>query len=276
MALSVRTRLVRPQKQEHETRVIVNLCNDDKNQSNCCHAAQISESTKSVATSISANNFQPQSRRAFECDYEAPLTAYSLKPYSKWLIVRRNLHRIRFMSYNDHGEQNKLPDFYLGLQMIRELKRAQDEIQRIDQETNFHAVKQFVLAIDDKHAKTYDTRHIKPTDALIYDRLGDEPMAVQNLLYYFSQQNVSPGTVFWDFLNEVNHVLNMNRKRTVLVERLRKFALILAFISYGLIGIMFFLMIISVITTALKVNDPEVQWMSNGDDQYSMDMSMSI
>ncbi|CAF0791272.1 unnamed protein product [Rotaria sp. Silwood1] len=196
MALSVRTRLFRRQKQEHETRVIVNLYNDDKDQPNRYHAAHVSEVPKSVTTSISTNNFQSQARRAFEYDYEAPLTAFSLKPNSKWLVVRRNLHRIRFMSYNEHGEQNKLPDFYLGLQMIRELKRAQHEIQHIDQETNFHAVNQFILAIDDKHTKTYDTSHVKPTDALIYDRLGDEPMAVQNLLYYFSQQNVSPARYF--------------------------------------------------------------------------------
>ncbi|CAF1297869.1 unnamed protein product [Rotaria sordida] len=218
MAVSVRTRLLRPQKQEHETRVIVNWCNDHNDQPICCRTAQVCKGPKPIITPISTNNSQPQAQRAFEYDYEAPLTAYSLKPNSKWLVVRRNLHRIRFMSYNDHDEQKKLPDFYLGLQMIRELKRAQNEIQRIDQETNFHVVKQFVLAIDDKHTKTYDTRHIKPTDALIYDRIGDEPMAVQNLLYYFSQQNVLPGTVFWNFLNEVNHVLNMNRKRTVLCD----------------------------------------------------------
>ena len=34
-------------------------------------------------------------------DYQAPLTAHSLRSNSRWLIVRRNLHRIRYMGLNN-------------------------------------------------------------------------------------------------------------------------------------------------------------------------------
>ena len=57
----------------------------------------------------------------------------ALRPNSRWLIVRRNLHRIRFMGHNARARDSTLPDFYIGLQMKRELKRAQEEIKNIDQ-----------------------------------------------------------------------------------------------------------------------------------------------
>jgi hypothetical protein len=210
-----------------------------------------------------------QRKRLKDADYEAPLTANSLHQNSYWIIVRRNLHRIRFMGLNDRERDSNLPDFYIGLQMKRELKRAQDEIKNIDKEESFHAVKQFALAVDNKRTKMYDTSHVKPDDALTYDRLGEEPLALQNLLYYFSKQDVQHGTLFWDFLNEVNRVLNMKRKRTVLVERLRKLALTLAIIVYSIIGFMLFLLIISVITTATRMDDPEVKWVDPTVDVYS-------
>lgn len=193
-------------------------------------------------------------------DYQAPITAFHLRPNSRWLIVRRNLHRIRFMGYNERGRDSAVPNLYLGFQMKRELKRAQEEIKNIDKEEHFHAIKQFALAIDSKRIKTYDTSHVKPNDALVYDRLGEEPLALQNLLYYFSKQDVGHGTLFWDFLNEVNRVLHMKRKRTVRVQRLRRLALTLALIFYVLIGFMLLALIISVATTAAKLNDPEMEW----------------
>jgi hypothetical protein len=60
----------------------------------------------------------------------------------------------------------------------------------------------------------------------------------------------------------------MKRKRTVLVQRLRKLALTLAVILYSIIGFMLFLLIISVISTATKMNDPEVKWMEPTVDTY--------
>lgn len=248
MAQSIRTRLHRMPKQEHEIRVITNP----------------SDQRAPLITSKSSYR-----RHHVDDDYQAPLTAHRLRPTSHWLIVRRNLHRIRFMGYNERERDSNLPDFYIGLQMKRELKRAQDEIKNIDKEMNFHAVKQFALAVDSKRTKTYDTRHVKPEDALIYDRLGEEPLALQNLLYYFSQQDVSHGSLFWDFLNEVNRVLDMKRKRTVLVERLRRLALTLAVILYSIIGIMLIVLIIGAISTVTKMNDPEVQWMEPAAKQFS-------
>ncbi|CAF1307099.1 unnamed protein product [Rotaria magnacalcarata] len=252
MSQSLRTRLLRQTKTEQEIHVITNPSdvNDTVNIPLVHRSSKVKAST--------ATNRQ---KRSINPDYEAPLTSGILSPHSHWLIVRRNLHRIRFMGFNERGRDDNVPNLYLGLQMKRELKRAQEEIKNIDQEENFHAVKQFVLAVDNRRNKTYDTSLVKPEDALVYDRLGEEPLALQNLLYYFSKQDVPHGTIFWEFLNEVNRVLNMQRKRTVLVQRLRKLALTLAVICYCLIGLMLLLLIISVITTTTKMNDPEVQWM---------------
>lgn len=250
MSQSVRTRLQRVPRQENEIRVISNP-------------------TEHRTPLLSPGSNRSSRKRLTEADYEAPLTSNTLSPNSRWLFVRRNLHRIRFMGHNQRERDSTLPDFYIGLQMKRELKRAQDEIKNIDKEKNFQAVKQFALAVDEKRTKLYDTSHVKPEDALIYDRLGEEPLALQNLLYYFSRQDVSHGTLFWDFLNEVNNVLNMKRKRTVLVQRLRRLALTLAVILYSILGIMLILLIISVITTATKMDDPEVKWMDSKVDALS-------
>ena len=240
MAQSLRTRVVRLPKEEHEIHLFNNPMNDF-------------DPSDSIASKSPS--------RFTDYDYQAPLTAHSLRPNSKWLIVRRNLHRIRFIGFSETGKENRLPDFYLGLQMTRELKRAQEEIKNVDKEVDFRIIKEFSLSNDNGRAKKFDTSHVKPDDALIYDRLGEEPLALQNLLYYFSKQDVPHGTVFWNFLNEVNQVLSLRRKRTVLVQRLRRLALTLAIILYSLIGLMFFLMMISLITTVTKMNDPEVEWM---------------
>jgi len=238
MSQSIRTRLSRVSKKEQEIHLIANP-------------------TYQASPLVAKSSV---SRREIEYDYQAPMTSYTLRPNSYWLVVRRNLHRIRFMSISERGRDASLPAFYIGLQMKRELKRAQEEIKNIDQEASFSPVKKFNLAVDERRIKTYDTSHVKSEDALIYDRLGEEPLALQNLLYYFSRQDVPHGTVFWEFLNEVNRVLHMQRKRTVLVERLRKLALTLAIICYVVIGIMFCLLITSTIMTITKMNDAEVQW----------------
>jgi hypothetical protein len=246
MAQPLRTRLTRIPKKEEEIHLFSNP-SDEYNQ----------------IESKSPSASQKERERLAADDYQAPLTAHSLQPNSNWLIVRRNLHRIRFMGFNESSDkQERVPNLYLGLQMTRELKRAQEEIKNIDKQEDFYVIKQFVLAGEKTRSKPFDTSHVKPEDALIYDRLGEEPLALQNLLYYFSKQDVQHGTMFWDFLNEVNHVIKLKRKRTLLIQRLRRLALTLAVIIYGCIGLMLFLMIISIITTATKMNDPEVQWMN--------------
>ncbi|CAF0848199.1 unnamed protein product [Rotaria sordida] len=252
MAQSIRTRLLRMPKREQEIHVITHQ--PDPNESSISTPLMSPSNSKGSPKQLSSSR-----QRLVEPDYVPPPTAKFLRPNSPWLTVRRNLHRIRHMGY---GEDNAMQNLYLGLQMKRELKRAQEEIKNIDKQENFHPVKQFTLAIDGKSGKKYNTSHVKPDDALIYDRLGEEPLALQNLLYYFSKQEVPPGTVFWEFLNEVNHVLNMKRKRTVRIQRLRRLALTLAVVFYSIIGFMLFLLIISVITTATKMNDPEVQWLA--------------
>jgi hypothetical protein len=255
MAQSLHTRLMRIPKQEREVHIFNN---------------PINEYDRDDSTSI---QLLPPPQKSRECltgyDYQAPLTAHSLRPNSKWLIVRRNIHRIRFIGFSDTGKEHRLPDFYLGLQMTRELKRAQEEIKNVDKEQDFRIIKEFSLSNDSGRKQKFDTSHVKPDDALIYDRLGEEPLALQNLLYYFSKQDVQHGTVFWNFLNEVNHVLSLNRKRTVLVQRLQRLALTLAIIFYSFVGLMLLLMIISVIATATKMNDPEVEWMDQNIGGYS-------
>jgi hypothetical protein len=262
MAQSVRTRVQHIPKQEQEVHVITNPSDQRESRLNRLHRFRSSK-CQSVTKSSSH-----RSRHAAP-DYEAPLTSETLLPNSRWLIVRRNLHRIRFMGYNQQGPNSNLTDLYIILQRKKELRRAQSEIKNMDKETNFHAVKHFALAVDNKHTKMYDTSHVKRDDAIIYDGLGEEPLALQNLLYYFSQQDVPHGTLFWDFLNEVNCVLNMKRKRTVRVERLRKLALTLAIIFYSIIGFMLCLLIISFISTATKMDDPEVKWMEPTVDKYT-------
>ena len=241
MAQGIRTRLVRIPKHEHEIHLI----------NNPLEQLQLSDSLESSSATR---------QRMTGYDYQAPLTAHSLLPNSKWLIVRRNLHRIRYMGCSEPGGSTKLPDFYLGLQMVRELRRAQEEIKNADKHEDFRVIKLFELDYGKSKTKKFDISHIKPDDALIYDRLGEEPLALQNLLYYFSKQDIQQGTVFWDFLREVNQVLSLQRKRTVLVQRLRRIALTLAIIFYICIGLMFFLMIVSLISTATRMNDPEVRW----------------
>ena len=256
MSQSVRTRLLRVPKQEQELRIVTNP--HDR--------AYRSESGHYVSPNPSAASNR---KRLTDDDYEAPLTSRTLRPNSHWFFVRRHLHRIRFMGLNARARDTTLPDFYVGLQMKRELKRAQEEIKNIDKEENFQAVKKFTMADASQRMRTYDTSHVKPEDAFIYDRLGEEPLAVQNLLYYFSRQEVAHGTIFWDFLNEVNRVLHMQRKRTARVETLRKLALTLAIIFYSIIGIMLFLLIASVIAVATKMDDPEAKWIQPDVDNFS-------
>ena len=257
MAQLPRTRLVRVPKEEYEIHLFNNPIDDyDQRESSSPRPTHSSPSQKS--------------RDALsEYDYQAPLTSHSLRPNSYWLIVRRNLHRIRCMGFSDTGTETRLPDFYLGLQMTRELKRAQEEIKNIDKDVDFRVITEFSLTNDTGHSEKFDTSHVKPEDALMYDRLGEEPLALQNLLFYFSRQEVQHGTVFWNFLNEVNHVLKLNRKRTVLVQRLQRLAFTIAIIFYTFVGLMFFLMVISVISTVTKMNDPEVQWMDHKIGGYS-------
>ncbi|CAF2398662.1 unnamed protein product [Rotaria sp. Silwood2] len=253
MAQSIRTRVLRMPKKEQEIHVITNL--SDHNDS--MTAPLMPPSSNSVNSSTTSSDTRP---RLVDDDFQAPLTAKYLRPNSRWFVVRHKLHNIRSMDHEEHRVVQGTSSLYLGLQMKRELKRVQEAIKNIDKEQNFHIIKKFSLS-DGGKEKRYDTSHVKPNDALIYDRLGDEPLALQNLLFYFEKQDILPGSVDWTFLNEVLHVLKIKRKRTVLVQRLGKVALALATIFYIIIGFMFLLLIISFISTATKMDDPEVKWM---------------
>ncbi|CAF1237015.1 unnamed protein product [Rotaria sp. Silwood1] len=191
--------------------------------------------------------------------FQASLPAGSMKNGSYWFIVRRNLHRIRLMRYMTCLSSDTISKPYLYLQAKRELKRVHQEIQNIDQEIHFRTVQHFALAVDKTYLKIYNTSHVKPTDALVFDHCGDEPLALQNLLYYFSPQPVSYGTAIWEFLKGVVTGLSMEERRIAQVKRSRKLALKFAIIINGGIVLMLFLMIIGVLATSIQMNDHGVE-----------------
>ena len=138
--------------------------------------------------------------------------------------------------------------------MVRELKRAEVEIKNIDKQDDFYVIKEFSLDGNAGNKKRFDVRHVKSNDALIYDRLGEEPLSLQNLFYYFSKQKVEQATTFYDFLYQVNQVLNLKRKRTVLVRRLQRLALAITILISSFIGLMFIAMIIASIATLTRMD----------------------
>ena len=255
MTQARRKRLVRIPKQDHELHILTNPLEE--------YDQIDSSSPPTITTPRQLTNLDSS------FDYQAPLTAHSLRANSRWVIVRRNLHRIRYMGSNNVEREGGMTNFYLTFQMVRELKRAQEEIKNIDKERDFYVIKEFSLDGHSGGTKRFDLRHIKSNDALIYDRLGEEPLSLQNLFYYFSKQKVEQGTTFYDFLYEVNQVLNLKRKRTVLVKRLQRLALTIAIIIGSFIGLMFIVMIIASIATLTRMNNPEVKWM---DQEYSMNI----
>ena len=89
MSQSIRTRLSRVSKKEQEIHLITNP-------------------TYQASPLVAKSSV---SRREIEYDYQAPMTSYTLRPNSYWLVVRRNLHRIRFMSISERGRDASLPAF---------------------------------------------------------------------------------------------------------------------------------------------------------------------
>ncbi|CAF5090672.1 unnamed protein product [Rotaria sp. Silwood1] len=159
MAQFRRIRLKLFRRSENETHVIDNpLEQHDKNHT--LLQPRISAPLQRDSTVLDAD------------DYQAPLTADSLRAKSGWLIVRHNLHRIRIMGQGNLKNQDRLPHFYLTFQMRRELQRAQDEIKHIDKEKGFYALKEFALFGDKGTKRIFNTSYVTPGDAFIYDRLG--------------------------------------------------------------------------------------------------------
>ena len=191
-------------------------------------------------------------------DYQAPLTCETISPESKWWIVRHNIHKIRswgalrHMSTMDKTSQ----DWYLFFQMRRELKRAEEQIRSIQFRPDFRPVEYFELPIDDRYVRRYNVTHVKPTDGLYYAGLGSEPIVLQSLLYYFSKDCPVPvNSMFYSFLIDVNSVLNTNRQRLNRVVVLQRIAFIITLGICIILCLMFFSLILSVMTTMTKFQE---------------------
>ena len=185
-------------------------------------------------------------------DYIAPSTAHSLSPNSKWLIVRNNIHKIRSWGAIRHMSDMEQPhqDWYLFFQMRRELKRAEEKIRAIQFRPDFVPVHHFELPIDERLVRRYNVSHVTPNDGIYYAGLGSEPIVLQYLLYYFSKESSVPyNSMFYSFLSDVNSVLHTNRQRITRVLVLRRIAFFFALAIFVLLLLMFFSLILSVITT---------------------------
>ncbi|CAF0838997.1 unnamed protein product [Rotaria sordida] len=168
-------------------------------------------------------------------DYQVPRTAHSLAPQSKWIIVRNNLHQIR--NWN-------------AIELRHELKRVQEKICAIQYRLNFKSVHYFYLPTDEIGVRRYNVSHVQPTDSIYYAGLGSEPINLQCLLHYFSKECiVLYNSLFYPFLCDVNSVLDTNRKRIHRVVASRKVPLIMTVAIFTIILMMFFSLILSVLTT---------------------------
>ena len=193
----------------------------------------------------------------YEYDYQAPLTSNSLAPNSKWLIVRRNIHKIRSWGIVRRTSilQNPCQDWYIYFQMRRELKGAEEEIRQTEYRRNFTPVKYFDIPVDEVRLRRFNVSHVRPIDGIYYSALGSEPIGLQNLLYYFSKESVVPyNSMFYSFMLDVSSVLNTNRQRIRRVAVYQKVAFIFALTIFTLIFMMFFSLILSVYTTITKLN----------------------
>ncbi|UJR09420.1 hypothetical protein I4U23_013661 [Adineta vaga] len=227
MSLSTKLNLRKLPKREQESHVVIS-------------------SDASVRTPLISND-----------DYQAPLTAHKLSPKSKWLIVRHNIHRIRSWGMiRQTGINQPFQDWYIFFQMRRELKRAEEQIRALQYRPDFIPVHYFELSIDDTRVQRYNVSHVRPTDGIYYAGLGSEPIVLQYLLYYFSKDCPVPyNSIFHSFLYDVNSVLDTNRKRIHRVVVFRKLALIFTLAVFILLLIMFFSLILSVLTTTSNLRE---------------------
>ncbi|CAF0848210.1 unnamed protein product [Rotaria sordida] len=190
-------------------------------------------------------------------DYQAPLTAHTLVPNSKWIIVRHNLHKIRSWGGIDTSQvDERFRDWYIFLQMRRELRRAHEDIRQIGDRSDFVPVPYFRLPIDPIHTRRFDVSHVQPSDVLHYPSLGRDPIVLQSLLYYFSKECAVPyDSIFRAFLSNICLILYRDRQRIHRVAVLRKVALVIAIIVFIILGLMLISLIVSVLGTTSNLKD---------------------
>lgn len=204
----------------------------------------------------STTNTQRKRPLLSDYDYQAPETADSLAPNSKWLIVRHNLHKIRSWGMVRRVSAGAQPfqDWYVFFQMKRELKRAEEQIRGLQYRADFRPVREFYLPVDETHVRRYNVSHVRPDDGIYYAGLGSDPIVLQCLLYYFSKECAVPyNSIFYQFLYDVNAVLHTNRQRIHRVVMFRKVALVMTLAITIFIGIMFFSLILSAWTTTWRL-----------------------
>ena len=198
-------------------------------------------------------------------DYQAPFTSGILSPQSKWLLVRRNLHKIRSWvppKQLDNVDP-RCQDWYIYFQMRRELRRAQEDIKTIQSRPDFVPVRYFKLPTDEEHTRRYDVSHVQAKDALYYPSFGPEPIVLQSLLYYFTRECAVPyESIFLAFLANVCSIIDQDRIRLNRVVVLRRVALIVAIIVFAFLGMMFLSMLFGALTTTsnlrqMYLNDPD-------------------
>ncbi len=184
-------------------------------------------------------------------DYQAPLSARSLSPNSKWIIVRNNLHKIRTWRRSNTTDENPVVrDWYLFFQTRRELRRAREDIKKVEYRPDFRPVHYFYLPIDDRRKQRYNVSHVQPSDALYYPGFGHEPIVLQSLLYYFSKECAVPhNSIFQSFLSDVCSIIYRDRQRLNRQAVLRKVALVITILVSILIGLMLFSLVLSVLKT---------------------------
>ena len=203
-------------------------------------------------------------------DYQAPRTAMGLKPNSKWLVVRNNLHKIRSWAgvRRISTLDPRLQDWYAFFQMRRELRYAQQQIETIQSRPGFIPVHHFKLPIDARRQQRFNVKHIQSTDALYYPDFGKDPIVLQSLLYYFSEECAVPyESIFLNFLSNVCSMINHEEERHVRVTIFRRVALAIALVVFIILGVMFCSLILSVLKTTTNLqrmyhNDPDggIDW----------------
>jgi hypothetical protein len=202
-------------------------------------------------------------------DYEAPLTADTLSPNSKWIIVRNNIHKIRSWGGIDPSNvEQRYRDWYLFFQMRRELRRAHEHIRQIEHRPDFVPLQYFYLPTDETHVRRYDVSHVQPSDAIYYPGFDHEPIVLRSLLYYFSKECYVPyNSIFRTFLSDVCSIVYRDQQRFNRVSVLRKIALIITIILFIILGLMLFSLVLSVLKTTYNLremygNDPSggIEW----------------
>jgi hypothetical protein len=210
-------------------------------------------------------------------DYQAPLTARTLSPNSKWILVRNNLHKIRSWRGNQPTDPNDpFADWYLFLQMRRELRRFQEHIREVEDRPDFAPIHYFYLPTDERHRRRYDVSHVQPSDALFLPGFGLEPFVLQSLLYYFTVECAVPyNSVFRSFLSDICSVLNRNERYLQRAAALRKLAGILTFIVFIILGLMLFTLIFSVLKTTSNLKKLYDNDLSGGIEWQSLETTVN-